>query len=93
MKHINTTENNGIIKYHYTFTQLREFLTHGFKEGNNGFIITQKDKFFSTFRGFGTIEAPCKHLRTISIEDDPFFDEPTNHKPTTYKFEIWDASK
>jgi hypothetical protein len=40
MKPKNYTEKNGKTTYHYTFKELKEFLEHGYKEGNNGWIVT-----------------------------------------------------
>lgn len=53
-----TKLKNGKTKYHYTFAQLREFLTHGLKEGDNGWIIVSNSEEFTDYRGFGTIENP-----------------------------------
>lgn len=100
-----TLKENEEIVYHYTFKQLRDFLAHGFKEGNNGVILVGQDKRFLKYRGFGTIENPWKYLATISMENDPMFDGempiPENvvnpiksEEPfAAYKFVIWDASE
>ena len=62
------------VKYHYSFSVLREFLTHGFKEGNNGFLLVKEEKDFFVYKGFGTIENPCLQLRTIKMQHDSIFD-------------------
>ena len=74
MKPTKYTKKGSTINYHYTFKQLRGFLEHGFKEGDNGFILIGQDDKFLKYRGFGTIASPCKSLRTIDIENDPIFD-------------------
>jgi hypothetical protein len=98
-----TKLEDGKTKYHYTFSQLREFLTHGFKEGNNGWTIVGSSENFTDYRGFGTIENPCKSLISISVEHDPFYDgkksspEDVVNPPkreelfTNHRAVIWDA--
>lgn len=100
-----TLKENDEVVYHYTFKQLRDFLTHGVREGNNGVILIGQDKYFLKYRGFGTIENPYKHLRTISIENDPIFDGAmpipeyvvnpikTEEPSVSYSMVIWDASE
>jgi len=74
MKPIKYTQEGDKITYHYTFKQLRDFLTHGFREGNNGMILIGEDSQFSYFKGFGTIENPWKYVLNLSKEYDPFYD-------------------
>ena len=78
MKPIKYTQEGDRITYHYTFKQLREFLTHGFKEGNNGMRLIGEDKHFYHYRGFGTIENPSKYIASLSMEHDPMFDGKRN---------------
>lgn len=51
--------------FHYSFTDLRKFIEHGHKHGNNWMIITKKIGEMITYRGFGTIEVPVKKLSTF----------------------------
>lgn len=74
MKPIEIREEGKVISYHYKYSDLKEFLRYGKEHGNNGWIITRREGDFTTHRGFGTIEAPCKDLCTIKIQDDPFLD-------------------
>ena len=74
MKPIKYTKSGNKITYHYTFKELRKFLQHGFNEGNNGFILIGQDDKFLKYKGFGTIEAPCKSVRSVDVENDPIFD-------------------
>jgi hypothetical protein len=66
--------NKNEISFHYDYRQLKSFLSHGFKEGNNGVILVKQKGNYNIYRGFGTIESPCKSLRTISIQHNEFFD-------------------
>jgi hypothetical protein len=68
------TEKDGNIRFHYKFTELREFLTHGFKYGNNGIILTGRINGIDTYKGFGTIENPRKTVYTISVVHNELFD-------------------
>lgn len=95
---------NGDVRYHHSFSSLRKFLTHGFKEGNNGFILVKQESDFMVYRGFGTIEAPCLSLRTISMQLDPIYDgnqtspesvinppKQENYEPSC-RIVLWDAN-
>ncbi len=98
-----TDLGNGKIRFHYTFTELRKFLTHGFKEGNNGCILVGREGNFRIYRGFGTIENPWTYLATISVENHPVYDgdmispeeviNPPKQKEsfTSYRMVLWDA--
>ena len=74
MKPTKYTKNGNKITYHYTFSELRKFLEHGFKEGNNGVIIVGQDDKWLYYKGFGTIENPWTYVASISMENDPMFD-------------------
>lgn len=65
---------DGVVKYSYKYSDLKEFLTQGYKTGNNGLILISVDGPLLEYRGFGTIEAPCKELRTIVVEYCKEFD-------------------
>jgi len=106
MKPVNYTKTGNKITYHYTYSKLKEFLKHGFKEGNNGVILVGQDDRFLYYKGFGTIENPWRYVASISVENDPMFEgdmpKPENIlKPPKREsiFEnyggmiIWDANK
>jgi len=99
-----TVGKNGKITYHYTFSELREFLSYGFKNGNNAWILTSQEGVFYKYRGFGTIESPIYSLRTINIENDSFYSgemaDPekvvnppgkTDSLTKSYRMVIWDV--
>lgn len=50
------------------------FVRLGKKHGDVGFILTKREGAMLTYRGFGTIENPIKHITTITIVHNPFFD-------------------
>lgn len=60
--------------FHYTFTDLRKFLTLGLKEGNVGMILMEWDGNHDIYRGFGTIENPNTSLSTFTIMHYDAFD-------------------
>jgi len=89
MKPLKYTQEGENITYHYSFKDLRRFLTHGFKEGNNGMILIGEDKRFYYYKGFGTIENPWKYVLSLSVQYDPFYDveriSPEEHIKSFYK--------
>jgi hypothetical protein len=103
MKPTKYTQEGERVIYHYTFKQLRDFLTHGFREGNNGMILIGEDKRFYYYKGFGTIENPWKYVLNLSMEYDPVFDGkrlyPENYisflkepkETSSTRMAIWDA--
>jgi hypothetical protein len=105
MKPTKYTQKGDKITYHYTFKQLREFLTHGFREGNNGMILIGEDGEFYKYKGFGTIENPWKYVLNLSMEHDPLydgkslspeeyiksFDEVEEYTTTSHSMVIWDT--
>lgn len=101
-----TKKLDGKVVFHYKYADLKAFLKHGFAEGNNGWILMYRNDEFNTYRGFGTIENPCKHLITISMQHNPVYDgklltpeeiinPPKNDKPSmeNYRWDILDFSK
>ena len=68
-----TKKNNKTI-FHYKFSELREFITHGKKHGNNGTILISRKHSMLTFKGFGTIENPIFNLHSITIVHCKEFD-------------------
>jgi len=103
--HKYTQKEDGDIIFHHKYKEIKDFLEHGFREGNNGWLLMGREKNFSIFKGFGTIEAPYKHLRKISVEHDPLWDgeiaspeevinppkEEYSSMTTKYSLLIWDA--
>ena len=65
---------DGVVKHSYKYSDLKEFLIQGYKSGNNGWILVSIVGKLLKYRGFGTIEAPCKELRTITVEHCKEFD-------------------
>lgn len=75
----NYTRHGDVVKFHYPFTQLRNFVTAGNETGDVGNILTQieyvKDKSPQlTFRGYGTLEHPRRQLISIRMSHWPVFD-------------------
>ena len=67
-----TKQGNKTI-FHYHYRDLRNFLEHGFKHGDNGFIIVSEENGFIKHKGFGTIENPRKTILTMVIQHcEPF---------------------
>ena len=64
-----TTKGSSVI-YHYHYEELKEFLRLGKEQGNVGWILTKRIGMLFTYRGFGTIDNPVKHLITISFIHD-----------------------
>ncbi len=61
------TEKDGIVTYHYTFKELRWFIETGRREGNVGFIVTNRDNNNFWYRGYGTYENPLHKLHTLVL--------------------------
>lgn len=70
MKACKIDMKQGVIRYHYKYSDLKQFLTFGKQNGSNGFILTRIKGDYLTYRGFGTIESPCRELRTIHVSHD-----------------------
>jgi hypothetical protein len=74
MKPVKYTKNNETYVFHYSFSDLREFILRGKISGDVGWILTKVDGKMHTFRGFGTIEHPMNEIVTITIMYNPLFD-------------------
>lgn len=76
--------------YHYKFSELKEFITRGKKDGNVGFILISKINGFNKYKGFGTIENPLYFIQTITMLNHPLFDDNHTSKQSIsdYKFVI-----
>lgn len=74
MKPIKYTGTKDNVTFHYKYSDLKKFLTFGKKEGNVGWVLISFKEGLLTYRGFGTIEHPCKDLITISLMHNPVFD-------------------
>lgn len=96
MKPLNHTKIEDKIIYHYKFSDLRDFLNQGKKDGNNGFILTEQTNIFDVYRGFGTIESPNTRLNRISIEHCEILDGkrrmPINYKKRNKGFDYKECS-
>lgn len=67
---------DGFIRYHYRFSELREFLTLGFAEGNVGWILIGRIGNLKIFKGFGTYENPVHSMQRIYVQHWDMFDGP-----------------
>mgnify|MGYP000980526586 CR=1 FL=1 len=74
MRPIKFTIKNGVTYFHYNLKDLREFIREGKKYGSVGFILTKRKGPELTYRGFGTIENPSKHITTCTFMYLPEFD-------------------
>lgn len=91
-----TTEiKNGVTHYIYPQDEWTDFLKRGYRDGNVGMLPVKKDGNITTYKGFGTIENPCRRLMTLSIVDNPLFDNPKLEltSPDYVSFHILDFSK
>lgn len=68
------TRKGNTTHFHYTYSELKEFLQYGKEHGNNGWILTMREGGLRTFRGFGTINNPCRVLRSYGIVWFELFD-------------------
>lgn len=68
MKPIQYTETPSGYKFHYSFTQLREFLVRGHAYGDTGMLLIEKTDDWMNYRGFGTIEHPFKQLTRLTLK-------------------------
>jgi hypothetical protein len=69
----NFTKKEDTTHLHYKFSDLREFVKRGSKHGDCGVLIVRRNGMFSTYKGYGTIENPIKHLHSISMVYNPMF--------------------
>lgn len=62
-------------RYLYRYSDLKQWMIQGRREGNAGMIPVFEDATSVTYRGFGTIENPCKRVMTTTIVKCPVFDK------------------
>jgi hypothetical protein len=67
------TAKDNIIKYHYSFTQLREFITEGRESGAVGMLLIKRNGRILTYKGYGTIDKPRRNITTIAMYSDNTF--------------------
>lgn len=77
------------ITYHYSFKDLRKFIQMGRESGDVGCILLKSENNLLTYKGFGTIEHPCKTLTKITMMYNPIFDG----KLSSYSFHIFDTDE
>ena len=58
------TDVDTDIHFHYSFSQLKEFIKHGKENGAVGMIIMSKVDNIIKYKGFGTIENPRTTIMT-----------------------------
>jgi hypothetical protein len=68
------TKNKGHIIFHYSFQDLREFIEKGKQYGDVGWLVISYNNGIITYKGFGTIENPCKSMITITMLHDSKYD-------------------
>ncbi len=88
MKSTKTIIVGSRIIYVYPFSEMRSFVERGRIHGDVGMIVTEENNGFITYKGFGTIEHPCRHISTLVIKFDPKYDTPYKPKQTSYDFKI-----
>ena len=74
MKPIRFSIKNGVSYFHYKSSEIISFARRGFLYGDVGFILMSRKGNLLTYKGFGTIEKPSKHISSISIVHFPPFD-------------------
>jgi hypothetical protein len=78
MTPISYTVKNGITYFHYSYSDLKWFLTEGNKNGDVGMILTKRDGLTLYYRGFGVCSAPIKRPMTFIINHIPHFGDMPN---------------
>ena len=91
---------DGEIRYSYKYTDIKNFLEHGFKNGNNGLVLLSIKDGFLKYRGFGTIENPSKRIFTVRVQHDytmygplVLYDYCEKSSLTSHRLEIINFSK
>jgi len=74
MKPISYTKKGEVTTFHYKPSELINFVREGHKTGNVGMIVIRRDGGMITYKGFGTLENPRRHIMTISLMHHPSFD-------------------
>ena len=74
MTPISFTIKNGTTRFHYKFSDLREWYSLGIKHGDTGMILWSRKENLVTYKCFGTIDAPMKHMLTLTFMHHPMFD-------------------
>lgn len=70
------TQQGEKVTFHYKFSELRNFLTLGKRDGNVGVLILGSIGNVIKYKGFGTIENPRNVLYTIRMTHYEPFDGP-----------------
>ena len=81
-----------IIK-HYSFSELKDFITRGRRDGNVGWLLMSTIDGISKYRGYGTIENPSRELMTISFKYHPLFDDNYRQLIDKYTYKLIDLNK
>lgn len=76
MKPYKYTIKNGKTTFHYKWKELLEFYRLGYKHGDVGGILAYREGVFFTYKMFGTIENPAKHITTWTVAHSPLFEGP-----------------
>jgi len=80
MKSVKTIHCDVII-HHYIYSDLKEFIKLGKRDGNVGMILVREDGKAVTYKGFGTIENPFRWINTFTMVRCPLFDDPLSAEP------------
>lgn len=99
------TIKNGITHFHYKYSELKEWIFLGNRDGNVGILLVSRNGNLLTYKCYGTLENPFTTRQTLSIQHHPVFDgvlpsdeqicnppEPIFDKQS-HSFYIFDTSK
>jgi len=74
MTPISFTVKDGVTRFHYKFSELREWYSLGIKHGDVGMILWSRKDNLLTYKCFGTIEHPRESIITLSLIHHHMFD-------------------
>ena len=96
MKPIKTIKRGNQTFFVYEKDRFKSFIEDGLKYGDVGFYLHKQDEKTKTYKMFGTIESPSKHITTVTAVNMPdiWYAMPPQSSPTsTISFRIIDFSK
>lgn len=105
MKPYKYTQRGSVTKFHYKYSELKDFIKEGKEHGANGMILIERENDVVIHRGFGVIDNLWTYIMTLEqVWNEPLFGKfPTNDEiinpPITsqplssYKILILDVTK
>lgn len=78
MKPVSFTRKGSDIFYHYSFSDLRKWISRGNQDGDVGAILVRehhmKQGTYLVYKCYGTIENPFTVRKTVQMAHHPIFD-------------------